>query len=259
MSESNGQINHKKRKRPDRPKRKRGQVPKPHKFIDSIECKWCSKHQTFHPLKEFGKDKSQWDALNKYCKRYYQERMANDPIARRKKYEGTQRWRHKPGNQEKRNKRERKRCRGHNSAQNTRRRHRYATDINYRIRRIFRRRVKHALHGSGKAKKGIALLGCEPDYFKDFIQQQLTEKMTWDNHGHGTGKWVLDHIKPCDSFNLANTEEQKMCFHYTNIQVLSYTDNLRKGTKYNPEQDPRTWTGTEWSWGNTTRHILLFN
>ena len=52
--------------------------------------------------------------------------------------------------------------------------------------------------------------------------------MTWENHG----EWHIDHIKPCASFNLLNEDEQKKCFHYTNLQPLWASENLSKGCKY---------------------------
>ena len=52
--------------------------------------------------------------------------------------------------------------------------------------------------------------------------------MTWENHG----VWHIDHIKPCCQFNLIDEEEQKKCFHYTNLQPLWAKDNLSKGGKY---------------------------
>jgi DNA/RNA endonuclease G (NUC1) len=48
--------------------------------------------------------------------------------------------------------------------------------------------------------------------------------MTWENYG----KWHIDHIKPCANFNLSNDDEQKLCFHYTNMQPLWAIDNQRK-------------------------------
>ena len=53
--------------------------------------------------------------------------------------------------------------------------------------------------------------------------------MTWNNHGIYT--WHIDHIKPCDSFDLSNEEDQKKCFHYTNMQPLWALENLSKSNK----------------------------
>lgn len=43
----------------------------------------------------------------------------------------------------------------------------------------------------------------------------------------------IDHIRPCCSFDLSNEDELKKCFHYTNLQPLWASDNLKKGGKYN--------------------------
>jgi len=39
-------------------------------------------------------------------------------------------------------------------------------------------------------------------------------------------------MRPCASFDLADPEEQKKCFHWTNLQPLWALDNIRKGAKY---------------------------
>ena len=53
--------------------------------------------------------------------------------------------------------------------------------------------------------------------------------MSWSNHGK---VWEIDHIKPCASFNLSNFEQQKQCFHYTNLQPLTIFENRSKKDKY---------------------------
>jgi len=52
--------------------------------------------------------------------------------------------------------------------------------------------------------------------------------MTWENHG----SWHVDHIRSCCSFDLTQEEEQKKCFHYTNLQPLWARDNLSKEGKF---------------------------
>ena len=51
--------------------------------------------------------------------------------------------------------------------------------------------------------------------------------MTWENYG----EWHLDHMRPCASFNLEDPEEQKKCFHWTNLQPLWAKDNLAKSDR----------------------------
>ena len=73
----------------------------------------------------------------------------------------------------------------------------------------------------------MKLCGCSLEKLKQHLESQFTEGMTWDNKGD----WHVDHIKPCASFDLTNPEEQKKCFHYTNLQPLWALDNMKKGAK----------------------------
>ena len=71
------------------------------------------------------------------------------------------------------------------------------------------------------------LLGCTFEYFIEYLQRLFKVGMTWKNYG----KWHIDHIKPCASFDLSKLEAQKKCFHYTNLQPLWAEENLKKGAK----------------------------
>lgn len=42
------------------------------------------------------------------------------------------------------------------------------------------------------------------------------------------GKIHCDHIIACNNFNLLLESEQRLCFHYTNLQPLWAIDNLKK-------------------------------
>ena len=78
-----------------------------------------------------------------------------------------------------------------------------------------------------KAAKSIELLGCSIEHVRDHLESQFTEGMTWENHG----EWHIDHMRPCASFNLEEPEDQKKCFHWTNLQPLWAADNLAKGAR----------------------------
>ena len=95
----------------------------------------------------------------------------------------------------------------------------------HRIRSRLLKAVKAAR--CNKSNGTLKLLGFIPADLKIYLEEQFTEGMTWDNQG----KWHVDHIKPCAAFNLADPEEQKKCFHYTNLQPLWAIDNLKKGVK----------------------------
>ena len=71
------------------------------------------------------------------------------------------------------------------------------------------------------------LLGCSLEELIIFIEKKFKKDMSWDNYG----KWHVDHIKPISKFDLTDKEEQKKCFHYSNLQPLWAIENLKKGSK----------------------------
>ena len=72
-----------------------------------------------------------------------------------------------------------------------------------------------------------ALLGCTLAEFKAHIQAQFTAGMTWENYG----RWHIDHIRPCSSFDLLDPDQQRACFHWSNLQPLWAAHNRAKGNR----------------------------
>lgn len=104
---------------------------------------------------------------------------------------------------------------------------RYKTDINYKILRCLRSRLTCALAGSTKKSTTKNLLGCTIDDLKLHLESKFVEGMTWENYG----EWHIDHVVPCCKFEMSLESEQKLCFHFTNLQPLWAKDNLIKGSK----------------------------
>lgn len=104
-------------------------------------------------------------------------------------------------------------------------------DISFRITGCLRARIRVAIKkGKGyKSEKTQELLGCDFETVKKHLEEQFKEGMSWENHGKNG--WHIDHIIPCASFDLTDPEEQRKCFHYTNLQPLWAKDNLEKGDK----------------------------
>jgi len=102
-------------------------------------------------------------------------------------------------------------------------------DLNFKILKNLRARLWHALAGKRKTASTIELVGCSQDELISHLESQFTDGMSWDNYGvHG---WHIDHIVPCASFDMSDENQQKQCFHYTNLQPLWAKDNLTKGNK----------------------------
>ncbi len=74
--------------------------------------------------------------------------------------------------------------------------------------------------GFKKDSKLNDILGCDFEFFKNYIESQFTKNMNWDNIH-------LDHIKPLSS---AKSKKEVLDLnHYTNFQPLLAIDNLKKG------------------------------
>jgi len=106
-------------------------------------------------------------------------------------------------------------------------RDKYHSNIEFKVKHTLRRRLRHAIKGNIKTESAKKLLGCDIIFFKSYIEKQFSKGMTWDNHG----EWHIDHIKPCDSFDLSSLQQQKECFHYSNLRPLWAKDNLKKSNK----------------------------
>jgi len=103
------------------------------------------------------------------------------------------------------------------------------TDLKFKLTCLLRSRVRKVLDGKSKSARTMELLGCPVEDLKKHLESMFKEGMTWGNHG--LKGWHIDHIIPCASFDLSKPEEQRKCFHYTNLQPLWAADNIRKGTK----------------------------
>ena len=101
------------------------------------------------------------------------------------------------------------------------------TNMHFRIKQILYRRINHAIKDNYKSKRTMELIGCSTNYLLNYLESQFDDEMSWSNYG----AWHIDHILPCCSFDLSQPEQQKICFHYSNLQPLWARDNLMKGGK----------------------------
>lgn len=90
-------------------------------------------------------------------------------------------------------------------------------DPNFALKILLRARLQNALKASNAKKlcKTLDLIGCSINELKEYIQSKFQPGMTWENRGIKT--WNLDHLIPCSSFDLTKIEEQRKCFHFTNL------------------------------------------
>ena len=151
--------------------------------------------------------------LKKWKKEWYEKNCMNNPEykARKKKYQKENLHKN----------RERERLK-------------YNTDPMFRMRKILRAQVtysiKRGFNLGQKCKPTLKLLDIPSiEWFWKYIQSKFKPGMTVENQG----KWHIDHIIPCASFDLRCPVQQIACFHYSNLQPLWAEDNLKKKDKLN--------------------------
>jgi hypothetical protein len=105
----------------------------------------------------------------------------------------------------------------------------HASKHSAHVAKNLRNRINLALNGISKSASTQELLGCSFDVFIQHLESQFKNGMSWGNRGR-TG-WHIDHIRPCASFDLSDPEQQRECFHYSNLQPLWAVDNIRKGSR----------------------------
>lgn len=175
--------------------------------------KKCYMCQLIKSFDEFHKDKSRYDGLNHRCKDCNRIHRANCYIKNKdKETKKVKEYNQKPETKLRKNQIQR---------------YRTKFDMHYRMRKNISRRIIHAIKDNSKSISTMEYIGCSIEYLKDYLQSKFQNGMTWENYG----KWHIDHIRPCASFDLTDIEQQKICFNYKNLQPLWAEDNFKKGCK----------------------------
>jgi hypothetical protein len=104
------------------------------------------------------------------------------------------------------------------------------TDLNYKIKKLLRTRLYHSIKGESRKGSAVSDLGCTIEQLKTYIESKFAPGMGWSNWS--TNGWHLDHVRPLSSFDLTDQEQLKKACHYTNLQPLWASDNLKKSNKW---------------------------
>lgn len=181
--------------------------------VDPVQegTKTCTRCIIEKPVADFGPMKTAFDGRKPHCNACHA--LLNIEYVERNRDEVNARWR------------------AANPRHAERNRERRAEDPSYRIRCNLSVRVSSALRNAGtkKSTRTMELTGCSIQELRTHLESKFEEGMTWENHG----EWHIDHIRPCASFDLLNVEDQRQCFHWTNLQPLWALDNLRKSSWWN--------------------------
>ena len=112
---------------------------------------------------------------------------------------------------------------------------RRSVDEGFKLRTNLRTRIRQALKMNQKSAGLKELIGCSIADLKIYLESLWLEGMSWDNYGAVNGEkhagWQVDHIIPCSLFDLSNPEDQKKCFHYSNLQPMWGIENIKKGNR----------------------------
>ena len=184
-----------------------------------METKICKKCLEEKLLSEYNKDKYSSDGLRYRCrkctsleyKNFYYKNIENE-ILRQVNYQ-------KNNNESVK------------KSRNIRHQIKYDNNELYKLKTLLRNRVKifiKSVNFNVRINNGtLSIIGCSPEFLKEYLENKFTEGMSWDNHK--LFGWHIDHIIPLSS---AKTQEEvyKLC-HYTNLQPLWAEENYKKKRK----------------------------
>jgi hypothetical protein len=100
-------------------------------------------------------------------------------------------------------------------------------DPEFKLYNLLSNRMRSAINRStgSKSHTTFILIGCTPAFLRTYLESQFKRGMSWENYG---SSWEIDHIIPCDKWNLLDPEEQLRCFHFSNLQPLTRKKNRQK-------------------------------
>jgi hypothetical protein len=110
---------------------------------------------------------------------------------------------------------------------NQRLKERKKTDPHYRINESLKVRIHEILQGY-KNCRSSALLDCTRDHLHKWLELNFDDSMTWDNFG---AHWHIDHVIPVSFFDNTNKDQQRLCFHWSNLRPLRKDLNISKSNK----------------------------
>lgn len=159
------------------------------------------------------------DIIIERNKKYYYNNIDNYKISKKKYNEK---------NKDKIQKNQKKYSKENRSVLTQKEKDRRNSDHLFRTKKYVRNRINQYLKSKNykKNNKSFDLVGCSPEFLKEYIENQFTEGMSWEL----MGKYIhIDHKIPL-SFGKNENEVKELC-HYSNLQPLWAKDNLIKSNK----------------------------
>jgi hypothetical protein len=101
-------------------------------------------------------------------------------------------------------------------------RNQHNTNMNYRIKKSLAARLRCVL---AKNTSTMNYIGCNIQYFREWLEYNFTENMNWDNYGT---YWSIDHIIPVCNYDLTNEDEKLKCWNWSNMMPVTINYNSSK-------------------------------
>ena len=179
----------------------------PHTTVGETIGKACCTCKEWRPLAEYNALTSHWDGLRNDCMKCLAE-YRNDPTNKKRHAEYMHEY-------EAKRKRE---------------------DESFRQTKLLRSTLKNILvaikEGRDAHPRTRGLVGCTTTALKRHIETQFEGDMAWSNYG---SDWQIDHVVPCNAFDLSDETQRRTCFHHSNLQPLTPAQNHAKGAEYSEE------------------------
>ena len=178
-------------------------------------CSYCNLSKEYD---EFRKGRLKCRSCEKEDgKKYYAEhkekrkKWANENKAKMKELQSN--W--YQNNKDKRNKKEREKCKN---------------DPSFKLYKNCRRRISYLINKQDTTK---SYLGTKFEVIKKWFEFCFDDKMNWNNYGT---YWHCDHVIAANNFDLTDPENVYLCFNWKNLSPLSEKDNMNKKDKVLIEQ-----------------------
>jgi len=113
-------------------------------------------------------------------------------------------------------------------------RNRYRSDPQFAMVKRLRSSLNQSLKRAraSKSTNTMSFVGCTASELVAHLESLFLPGMTWENRR----MWHIDHILPCASFDLTDPDQQKKCYHFSNLQPLWGPQNQSKGKKIIQDQ-----------------------
>jgi hypothetical protein len=223
------------------------------KYYDGLAywCKQCAKeYSKIHyqeNKKEYRNNHKKYYQENKKELREHNKKYRDNHKEEIKKYRDnhkSERKKYRKNHKEEISKYEKIYKKKHRKERNERARNRYKTDINYKILRDLRNRVNFLLDGETKSDHTLNLLGIKETTKNSTVEPMEFLKMWFLMTAFHNGitdfdpndfncykKYHKDHIVPCSWFNMKDPNQQRECFNWRNLQILTAEENMKKHDK----------------------------